>query len=477
MLRVQTVEQHSGRLRRRDLLSFAGQGALAGAFGGLAAAAETTNAALLPGFGRAKSVIVVFTSGGQSQHETWDPKPEAPAQIRGEFRPIDSRVPGLLLGEHMPRIAQVADRFTVVRSMSHEDLDHGSAVYLMFTGQYHARRSSNPQATPLDLPCYSSVYHRLRPRAPFVYPAMHVNGPALTPRFAGAGQFAGLLGRDFEPFVVGDVTTRHEVIPALAPQADLPSVRLHRRQTLLSSIEHARRHFERNRAIGDMQTLYRQAFEMLDRPATRHAFDLSREPDSLRDRYGRNRSGQACLLARRLVEAGVPLVTVVWNHSNRGQDIDPTATDLYGWDTHNDIFPALRDHLLPRFDLSFSALIEDLDARGLLDETLVLCLGEFGRAPLVKKEPGFAGESAGRKHWAGVYSMVAAGAGVHRGSILGESDSRGAYPRSAKYGPWDATATLFSALGIHPAGHFKDPAGRPYPISTGRVISGLYPQG
>ncbi|MCA9116899.1 MAG: DUF1501 domain-containing protein [Planctomycetaceae bacterium] len=304
MLRLFTEERSRRRILWRDLLSLCGWGTLSGLAGSLVPPVngeEEQASSAAPGFGRAKSVIVVFTSGGQSQHETWDPKPLAPEQIRGQFGSIRSRVPGLLLGEHMPRIAQVTDRLTVIRSMSHEDLDHGSAVYLMFTGQYHARKSSNPPASPLDLPCYSSVYRRLRPRSPFVYPAMHVNGPALTPRFAGAGQFGGLLGRDLDPFVVGDVTAEDEVIPELRPLEELPSVRLHRRQTLLQSIENAQRSFAQNSRMGDMQTLYRQAFEMLDRPATRHAFDLSREPEPLRNRYGRNRSGQACLLARRLV--------------------------------------------------------------------------------------------------------------------------------------------------------------------------------
>jgi hypothetical protein len=423
----------------------------------------------------AKSVIVVFTSGGQSHLDLWDPKPDAPREIRGEFQPIPTSAPGTFLCEHMPRIAKLADRFTIVRSMSHEDLDHGSAFYLSMTGQYHARSSSNPQAKPTDHPAFSSVYKLMRPAKEFIDSAIHLNAPAIVaPNTIAPGQFGGFLGRDYDPMVVGDVTEGPIVIPGLTPHPDLPQVRLKTRQTLLQAIEGQQREWERDRRMDDMQTLYRRAFELLDDPQTRDAFNLAAEPEALRNRYGTNRSGQACLLARRLVEAGVPLITVIWNHRSRGQDMYPGKTDFYGWDTHNDIFESLGNHLLPRFDQGFSALLEDLDDRGLLDETLVICMGEFGRAPLVALEPRFAGATPGRKHWAAVYSILAAGAGVSRGKVLGHSDRIGAYPASEKYAPWDVTATIFSALGVDPSGHFTDSIGRNLPLSLGHSISGLY---
>jgi hypothetical protein len=223
-----------------------------------------------------------------------------------------------------------------------------------------------------------------------------------------------------------------------------------------------------------MDTLYRQAYDLLSSPYCRRAFDLAREPRPLRERYGMNRTGQACLLARRLVEAGVPWVTVMWNHTNRGQDKAPDDTDQYGWDTHNDIFEALKVHLLPRFDLGFSALLEDLDQRGLLDTTLVVCMGEFGRAPVVAHEGKFAGSAPGRKHWAAAYSIVLAGAGVTRGGVYGSTDRQAASPRSDPVAPGDITATMFSALGIDPAGHFDDLTGRPYVIAEGSPIAGIY---
>jgi uncharacterized protein (DUF1501 family) len=175
-----------------------------------------------------------------------------------------------------------------------------------------------------------------------------------------------------------------------------------------------------------------------------------------------------------LVEAGVPLITVVWNHSNRGQDQDSDATDLYGWDTHNDIFYALRERLLPRFDATFATFLEDLEARGLLDETLVICMGEFGRAPRIALEAKFAGQSPGRKHWANVYSIVMAGAGVTRGGVFGSSDRIGSHPATDRVGPGDVAATIFAALGIDPASHYTDLQGRPHAIAAGRPIAGLW---
>jgi hypothetical protein len=262
------------------------------------------------------------------------------------------------------------------------------------------------------------------------------------------------------------------VLPGLEQMAAMTPRRQSQRQRLLASLQSAGS--LQSSSIGDMNTLYDQAFGMLDRPAARQVLDLNSETPRTRDRYGRHRAGQACLLGRRLVEAGVPLVTVIWNHSNRGQDRSPEDLELHGWDTHNDIFDVMSRSLLPRFDQSFSALLEDLQDRGLLDSTLVLCLGEFGRAPLVAVERNFAGVSPGRKHWAAAYSIVAAGAGVRGGATIGATDRHAAYPVSAKYGPWDVTATIFHALGISPGAHFYDSANRPYPLSTGQPISMLY---
>ncbi len=466
-------EHHAGRggLTRREWLrigTLAGGGLCAGTLGALARATSGG-----PGWGRAKSVIVLFASGGQSQLDMWDPKPDAPLDVRGAFAPLATVVPGIRFTEHMPRVARVADRLTVVRSMSHDDVDHGSAVYLALTGRYHPRRSSNPSPSRDDFPTLGALVRRLRGGSQHVFDAVHLNGPALVPTTVSPGQDGGILGRAWEPLVVGDVRTAG-VIPGLAPYADVPTVRLNQRLALKEALESATRDLEQHRRAVDMDELYRRAFDMLASPATRDAFDLDAEPAKVRERYGRHRSGQACLLARRLVEAGVPYINVIWNHSNRGQDQHPDDTDLYGWDTHNDIFVALREHLLPRFDESFSALIEDLDQRGLLEHTLVICMGEFGRAPRVALEPRFAGATPGRKHWASVYSIAFAGAGVTRGAVLGASDRLGGEPATTRYGPWDVAATILHALGHAPDDEYHDAFGRPFALTLGRPMLELY---
>ena len=436
---------------------------------------STPQANALPGFGRAKSVIVVFANGGQSQLESWDPKPDAPAEIRGAFGAIPTSVPGTIISDRLPQLARLADRYSIIRTMSHEDLDHGSAFYLAMTGTYHQRLSSNPPARPTDHPFFGSVLKRVRPTQKFVHTSVMVNGPAQVPFEIGPGQFGGLLGKDFDPMIVGDVTTGRPPVPGLTPIATLDGRRRSSRAELLAHLETSASEAgtEFSSPMFDMQALYRQAFDMLDRPEAREAFNLDAEPAALRDRYGRHRSGQACLLARRLVEAGTPLVTVVWNHSNRGQDRFADDEE-FGWDTHNDIFQVMGKHLLPKFDQSFSALLEDLDTRGLLEETLVVCMGEFVRAPLVALEPNFDGATPGRKHWAATYSIVLAGAGVVPGSIIGKSDRHAGYPVSKKFAPWDVTATIAHALGVDPASHFKDLADRPYAISSGKPITELY---
>ncbi len=458
---------------RREFLriGITGLGLPAAAVPGLAAGPAANHG---PGWGRARSVLLVFTGGGQSQLEMWDPKPEAPRVVQGEFSTIQSSVPGTFLGEHMPRIAALADRYTILRSMTHEDLDHGSATYLALTGHYHRQRSANPLPRPDDFPTFGSLLARVRRTRRFTHTAAHLNAPLFSPNTPAPGQFAGMLGREFEPLQLGDLSQHPMTLPGLETRAGLPPIRVAARQRLLTAIDTYRDRLAGNRQLDGKDTLYAQAWRMLADPACRQAFDLSREPASIRDRYGRNRSGQTCLLARRLVEAGVPLVTVMWNHNSRGQDKAPGVTDEYGWDTHNDIFTALRTHLLPRFDLSFSALLEDLETRGLLETTLVICMGEFGRAPLVALERSFKGSTPGRKHWAAAYSIVLAGAGIRPGAIYGSTDRLAAYPRSRPVAPWDIAATIFHALGIDPHTTYTDPLNRPATLTTGRATTGLF---
>lgn len=433
----------------------------------------------IPGFGRARSVILVYASGGQSQLETWDPKPDAPVEIRGEFGSIPTSVPGTFIGEHLPRLARLADRYAIIRSVSHDDFDHGSAGYLALTGHFHPIKSSNPPVRTTDMPTYGSVLKRLRTAARYPFEAVHVNGPALVPELIGPGQNAGFLGNAYEPLLLGDVNSTPVAVPYLDIQSQLPAPRISARESLKLELETAYRKHDDGPASHDLRFRnvdqnYQQAYQLLASPQSRLAFDLSAESAEIRERYGRHRPGQACLLARRLVEAGVPWITVIWNHSNRGQDLQPDETEAYGWDTHNDIFDAMKHRLLPRFDQSFSTLLEDLEQRGLLDQTLVVCMGEFGRAPQVALEKRFAGSSPGRKHWASVYSIVMAGAGIKPGAVYGSSDKIAAYPQSLRVEPGDIAATMFSAIGIDPEGHYLDAFDRPFPIATGKPLTGLY---
>jgi hypothetical protein len=435
----------------------------------LLASSSARAAKPLAGFGRAKSVLVVFASGGQSQFETYDPKPDAPEEIRGEFGSTPTAVPGLRFCEHLPKLAKMADRFAVVKSVTHDDLDHGSAVYLSLTGRFHPRKSSNPDPTGSDYPSLGAVLKRVRPVAKFPHTAIHVNGPLLVPEKHAPGLNGGFLGRGFDPYVVGDPTDEEELVGGLGHNADVPADRFESRRKLLGGLDTGR--YE---STVDHGTLVNQAYDVLKSPKARGVFDLSREPAAVRDRYGRHRPGQACLLARRLVEAGVPWVTTFFNYTIRGQDKHPEDTEVYGWDTHNDIFDAMKTHLLPRWDATFSVLLEDLRERGLLDTTLVVGMGEFGRAPKVALEPRFAGASPGRKHWAGCYSVILAGAGVSPGAVYGSSDRIAAYPSDRPVTPCDLTATLFHALGIDPGGHYQDSTNRPAIISEGEPIVGLW---
>ncbi len=444
-------------LSRRDLLRFVLPAALT--------SVKPLNAArpAVSGFGKAKSVLVVFTSGGQSQLDIWDPKPDAPEEIRGAFSTIATRIPGVRFGEHLPKLAGLADRFTIVRTMSHDDLDHGSACYLALTGQFHPRKSSNPPPRPTDYPALGAVLKRVRPTKVFPHTAVHVNGPMLAPREPSAGQFGGFLGRAYEPAELGNVTLTDRLLVGLELPADVPPERLDARRALLAGLDPL--------ALDDPRL--RQAFELVNAPQVRTTFDLEREPARLRERYGLHRSGQACLMARRLVEAGVPWITVFFNHGIRGQDTAPNDTDEYGWDTHNDIFVSLKKHLLPRFDQSVSTLLEDLRTRGLLDTTLVVIMGEFGRAPLVALEKSFEGSSPGRKHWAACYSVVLAGAGITPGAVYGKSDRFAAYPALDPVKPGDLSATIFHTLGIAPDTHYEDLTFRPQRIVTGEPLTRL----
>ncbi|MFN3653456.1 MAG: DUF1501 domain-containing protein [Armatimonadota bacterium] len=431
---------------RRELLRFGGLGML-----GLRGAPALARAAGPRGFGRAKSLLFISLFGGPSHQDMWDLKPDAPSDVRGEFKPIETNVSGIRICEHLPKLARMADRYVLVRSVTHPDNGHGSAMYTNFTGFPHPMPNTNPVPSVDDYPAYGSVISALRPPKVSVPPFIVVGGTQIVCGNQIPGQRAGFLGPALEPFVVeGDPNRPDFRVPELSLPKEIPTLRLDRRRTLLDSVERGARLAERGAPAEALDAIRRGAFELLASRQIREALDLSPEKPELRERFGRDTFGQSLILARRLIEAGVPCVTVNWSRGGP-------------WDTHGNNFAAMKDSLLPPFDRSFSTLLQDLTDRGLLDSTLVIATGEFGRTPKINKD-------AGRDHWAGVYTTVLAGGGIQGGRVHGTSDAEAAYPASDPVGPADIAATLYHCMGIHPETEVYDRTNRPLKISTGQPI-------
>ncbi len=434
---------------RRELLSFGGLGllGLAGGGAGPAVGAEA-------GFGKAKTLFFISLFGGPSHQDMWDLKPEAPAEVRGEFKPIKTNVPGIEIVEHLPKLARMADRYALVRSVTHKDNGHGSAMYANFTGWPHPFPNTNPIPDSSDYPAYGAVAGAVRPPSGSIPPFICVGGAQIVCGNQIPGQRAGFLGPSYEPFVIDKDPNRKDFgVPELSLPRDVSTLRLGRRRSLLQEVERGARVAERGEAAAGMGTIQRQAVDLLSNRTIREALDLTHEKAELRDRYGRTTFGQSLILGRRLVEAGVPCVTVNWSRGGP-------------WDTHAGNFPAMKNSLLPPFDQSFSAFLQDLTDRGLLENTLVVCTGEFGRTPQINKD-------GGRDHWAGVYTVVLAGGGVHGGRVHGTSDPHAGYPASEAVGPWDIAATAYHCLGIPPATEIRDRTNRPLRISRGEPIRTL----
>jgi hypothetical protein len=438
-------------MTRRQWLQVGALGAAGLTLPQLLRATEAPTAA----FGRARSCILCFLFGAPAHQDIWDLKPDAPADIRGEFQPIHTSVTGLLLGEHVPRLAQTAHRLSLLRAVSHPDNTHTVAMHYMLTGRRHAQPATNPRNRPDDFPCFGAVLQYLRPgRA--LPSGISLNAPAnqvSANNHIFPGFFAGILGTAHDPMFVAQDPAAADFHPFPAADATA-AARLSVGSELRARVESQCRALERGGSTRAFDDDYRRALALVTSPRARQAFDLTHETPSLRDRYGRNSFGQGLLLARRLVEAGVKLVTVNW------------ARDDAFWDTHASNFRDLKDKLLPPFDLGFSALLEDLDQRGLLDETLVVCLGEFGRTPRINAQ-------AGRDHWAACNSVVVAGGGIRAGQVHGASDRHAAYPASAPVSPDDLAATIYHALGVAPHAEIHDRQGRPWPLTFGRVLHEL----
>jgi hypothetical protein len=441
-------------LSRRRWLQLGGLGVLGvGLPDLLAAQAAAQPARPAAGFGRARSCILLFMWGGPSHLDTWDLKPEAPAEVRGAFRPIATSVPGTRISEHFPLLAQRAHRYAILRSLTHDDPAHLSSVHHLMTGRHAPRvRSDVDPPSRRDTPHVGSVLALLRPTGsavpPFVTIPWIVSHPA-APGGKAPGQNAGWLGPGYDPLVLnGDpAAPDFGVADTLGRAAGVSDSRLQDRRALLGRINPA----------GPTSVWQERALDLLSSPVAQRAFDLGTEPAAVRDRYGRHTHGQAVLLARRLIEAGVRLVCVNWH--NDGQTF---------WDTHANNFNGLSGRLMPPADRAFAALLDDLHQRGLLDETLVVWVGEFGRAPRIS-----AG-NAGREHWPFCYSGVLAGGGVRGGLVHGRSDRQGAYPAENPVPPHDLTATIYQALGVAQDHVLRDREGRPLVLTEGSPVQNLF---
>jgi hypothetical protein len=409
---------------------------------------------------RADSCILVFLDGGPSHLDMWDMKPEAPVEIRGEFQPIDSSLPGVQFSEHLPRLAQHMHRATLIRSAHHSvNNAHAAAVYTSLTG--HDRGDANVAigTAPHDYPAIGSVTGMVRPpRRPIV---PFVSLPYITAEGRGGppqpGFFGGILGKALDPlFVLTDPNSPGFSIPEIALQADVGSERLERRRSLHAVVDEqfAER---RSRGLTGMDGFQERAFRLLSSEATQQAFQLQREPDPIRDSYGRNIYGQSVLLARRLIEAGTRVVSIAWAP-------DANAT----WDTHGNNFKRLKGELLPQVDMAVSSLLADLVERGMLERTLVIVMGEFGRTPRING-------NAGRDHWNFCYGLMLAGGGIKPGFVYGASDKTGALPADKPVLPAEIVATIYEALGISHTLEVHDSLGRPYAlVPWGEPIGELF---
>jgi hypothetical protein len=421
--------------------------------------AQDARASTSPAAEPIQSCILVFYYGGPSHLDTWDLKPEAPREVRGEFRPVATRVPGVRIGEHLPWCARVMDKLAIIRSMHHSMRNHNAAAVEALCGRTPLNGDLELLADdPNSFPCYGAVVSARQPAVRGVL--AHVALPHVMYNVVQLpGQTAGFLGAAYNSFQVNrDPSEAGFRADELELPADLPLARLEDRRSLLALVGGQVRRAERV-AGGAAMTAYQQrAFDLLSSERLSQAFDLTQESDRLRERYGRNKLGQSLLLARRLVEEGVRFINVNDKVTN-GQ--------LANWDSHENNFARLKEDLLPPADQAFSALIEDLDARGLLASTLVVGLAEFGRTPRIN-------QSAGRDHWPDCFSVVLAGGGVRGGSVYGASDRFGAYPLADPVSPGDLAATLYWRFGLDVAAEMRDLTGRPYRLADGEPIQRLF---
>ncbi len=443
-------------------------------------AQRAAGANAITGSGRAKSCLIIFMEGGPSHIDLWDMKPNAPAQVRGEFQAIATRTPGVTVCEHLPRSAAHWHRLAQVRSVTHSITDHNAGSYYALTGRSPVEQGQLiVSESPRNFPTYGAVLSALRPTAGDLPRFVHIPEIMSNNGFDIPGELAGFLGAAHDPFVTGDPSLPGYQTPGLTPQPALTLTRIERRQSLLQQLDQSLGGLGDSRSVGRLNEFQRKAVDMITSARVRDAFRLDNEPASVRERYGVDPGsdrklearkfgglphlGQSMLLARRLIEAGVPLVALV-----TGRRIDQA------WDTHRDHFPLLKKSLLPPFDRAFSALMDDLTQRGLLDETLLVLMGEFGRTPKLGYVTSNAGAAPnGRDHWPYCYSVQLAGAGVPAGLIYGASDQQAGYPSRDPVTPEDIAATIYTILGIPADAEVFDNQGRPHRVQIGKPINAL----
>jgi Protein of unknown function (DUF1501) len=431
---------------RRDAIRV-GSAALFGSAVGLPQLLGAEAARGFAGQKRDVSLIFIFLHGGQSHLDTFDLKPDAPAEFRGDFNPMQTKIPGLLLCDLLPKVGKEVDKFSLIRSFRHHNSDHGPADHYILTG-YFPTAGFNPTVSPNNQrPSVGSVVSKqLGPKGSV--PA-YVALPKVHP--SGGSAF---LGASHAPFVIdADPSAPNFSVPDLVPPVAIASDRLDDRKKLLETVDrfHKSGEVKTNASAGAVATFRDKAFDLMTSQQAKKAFDIHAESDKLRDEYGRHSLGQSCLMARRLVEGGVRCVTV--DHSN--------------WDTHDANFAVLKNSLLPMYDSAISTLFRDLSDRGMLDSTMVVVTGEFGRTPRINK-------NAGRDHWGPAFTVLMGGGGVKPGVVVGKTDARAEKPATDPYGPEDLFATMFTLMGIDPKGEFHTPDGRPTAIvNNGKVMSEL----
>lgn len=416
-----------------------------------------------PGFGQAKSVLLVMLSGGPSQLDMWDPKPEAPAEVRGEFATIPTTIPGVQVCEHLPKLAAQTQQWSIIRTLAHREHNHLLATHVALTGRDTPLPRGGSDLDRVesrnDFPNFAAALDFIRPRTDGIptgvsLPNYLIEGPLTWP-----GQHAGFLGSKHDPWQIqGDPNEPGFRMQALSFREGVDQERIVTRRQLLEQLNQNHRALDNldAHAFRDQQQI---AYRLLTSGKIVEAFDIHREDDATRDRYGRNKFGQSLLLSRRLIEAGVPM-------------IQATMGIVQTWDTHTDNWGRLKNTLLPQLDLGLEALMTDLTSSGLLQQTLVIVMGEFGRTPKISTLPGQT--IAGRDHWAHAYSGMFAGAGVQGGQVIGKTDAHAAYPISRAWSPADVCSTIFNALGVDHEVQLMDPLQRPHHLLNGNVIGPLY---